>query len=115
MPDASILSELMTVIEARKTHPPAEPSYVVSLLQAGIPKIRRKIVEEAAEVFEAAAELGDAGQEHLVKEAADLVFHLLVALAARDSSWSDVEAELSRRFGIGGIAEKEARSRTSQA
>ncbi len=83
---------------------------MVSLLQAGTAKIGGKILEEAGEVVEAADEPGDAGREHLVKEVADLVFHTLVLLGSHDIPWSDIEAELSRRFGISGIAEKAARS-----
>jgi phosphoribosyl-ATP pyrophosphohydrolase len=100
---------LMAVIRARKTNPPAEPSYVVSLLRGGVEKIGAKIVEEAAEVVEAGGESGDAGREHLIKEAADLVFHTLVLLGHRDIAWREVEAELARRFGVSGIAEKQSR------
>jgi phosphoribosyl-ATP pyrophosphohydrolase len=109
MAEPSILASLMAVIAARKADPPAERSYVVSLLNGGLAKIGGKIAEEAAEVVEAAAEPGEAGRDHLVKEVADLVFHTLVLLASRDADWSDVEAELARRFGISGIVEKESR------
>jgi phosphoribosyl-ATP pyrophosphohydrolase len=108
-PEASILPALMAVIADRKANPPAERSYVVSLLRGGTSKIGGKIVEEAAEVVEAGDEPGEAGQEHLVKEVADLVFHSMVLLAHREASWADVEAELGRRFGISGITEKESR------
>ena len=86
---------------------------MVSLLAGGSAKIRAKLVEEAAEVFEAAAEPGEPGEEHLVKEVADLVFHALVLLKSRDLAWTDVEAELVRRFGVSGIVEKESRSKRS--
>jgi phosphoribosyl-ATP pyrophosphohydrolase len=109
MAEPSILASLMTVVADRKANPPAERSYVVSLLNGGLTTIAGKIEEESAEVVAAAAEPGDAGRDHLVKEVADLVFHALVLLAARDADWSDVEAELARRFGISGIVEKEAR------
>jgi phosphoribosyl-ATP pyrophosphohydrolase len=105
----SILESLETVIADRKANPPAERSYVVSLLQGGVSKIRAKVVEEAAEVFEAADEPGEAGREHLIKEVADLVFHTLVLLGHREVAWSDVEAELARRFGVSGVVEKESR------
>jgi phosphoribosyl-ATP pyrophosphohydrolase len=110
MPEPSILTTLMAVINDRKNNPPAEPSYVVSLLRGGVTKIGAKIVEEAAEVVEAGGEPGDAGREHLVKEVADLLFHTAVLLAHRDLAWSDVEAELARRFGISGIVEKQSRT-----
>lgn len=111
MPETSpsILTALMNVIAERKARPPSERSYVVSLLQGGTARIGAKILEEAGEVVEAADQPGDAGREHLVKEVADLVFHTLVLLGSRDISWTDVEAELARRFGISGIVEKESR------
>lgn len=111
MEPPTTLAALMAVIAERKARPPEGRSYVVSLLQGGVPAIGLKVIEEAAEVVEAAGEPGDAGREHLVKEVADLVFHALVMLAHRDADWSDVEAELARRFGISGIAEKESRGR----
>jgi len=109
MPESSILTSLMAVIAARKSSPPTERSYVASLFQGGVPKIGGKVMEEAAEVVEAAGEPGDAGREHLVKEVADLLFHSMVMLGYRDVPWSDVEAELARRFGVSGITEKESR------
>ena len=68
-----------------------------------------KIMEEAAEVVEAAGEPGAEGREHLVKEAADLIFHLLVMLGHARIDFSEVEAELGKRFGVGGHEEKAAR------
>jgi phosphoribosyl-ATP pyrophosphohydrolase len=110
MPESSVLSDLMSVIAERKANPPAERSYVATLLQGGDPKILGKIAEEAAEVVAAAAEPGDDGRAHLVREAADLVFHALVLLGRHDVPWPAVEAELARRFGVSGIAEKESRT-----
>ena len=112
MPEASILPDLMAVIADRKANPPAERSYVVSLLNGGTSKINAKITEEAGEVVEAADEPGQDGRDHLVKEVADLVFHALVLLGLKDIPWSEVEAELARRFGVSGIVEKESRGRT---
>jgi phosphoribosyl-ATP pyrophosphohydrolase len=109
MSEPSIMQSLMKVVEERKAHPPGERSYVVDLMRGGVAKIGGKIVEEAAEVVEAGDEPGDSGRDHLVKEVADLVFHAMVMLAHRDARWSDVEAELARRFGISGIVEKESR------
>ena len=94
----------------RKVNPP-ERSYVATLLKAGLPKIGAKITEEAAEVVSAAAEPGPDGRTHLIHEVADLLFHTLVLLGHQDLPWSDVEAELARRFGISGIDEKESRRR----
>jgi phosphoribosyl-ATP pyrophosphohydrolase len=110
MPDRSIMTALMDVIGQRKANPPAERSYVVDLMRGGVAKIGAKIVEEAAEVVEAGNEDGEAGRMHLVKEVADLMFHTAVLLGYRDVGWSNVEAELARRFGISGVAEKESRT-----
>jgi phosphoribosyl-ATP pyrophosphohydrolase len=108
MQQSSIMTALMDVIAARKADPPPR-SYVSDLLRGGVATIGAKIVEEAAETIEAADEPGPSGCEHLVKEAADLVFHTAVLLGYRDIPWSAVEAELARRFGISGITEKESR------
>lgn len=105
----NILQQLMEVIEDRKANPP-QRSYTTSLFAGGVEKIGAKITEEAAEVVEAAGEEGLAGQEHLVKEAADLLYHLLVMLAQRDAKLRQVEEELAGRFGISGLDEKQSRS-----
>ena len=78
-------------------------------MKGGAAAIGAKIIEEAAEVVEASDEPGDSGREHLVKEVADLVFHASVLLGYRDLDWSDVEAELKRRFGTSGLVEKASR------
>jgi phosphoribosyl-ATP pyrophosphohydrolase len=109
MPESSIMNALMDVIIDRKNNPPAEPSYVVGLLRGGNVAIGAKIVEEAAEVVEAADEPGAASRVHLIKETADLVFHTAVMLGFHGIMWSEVEAELAKRFGISGIAEKQSR------
>lgn len=108
---ASIIPALMGVIAERRDCPPeGRRSYVAALLQGGVPAIGAKITEEAAEVVSAAAESGTEGRVHLVHEAADLVFHTLVLLGHHRIAWSEVEAELARRFGIGGFDEKAARA-----
>jgi len=112
MVDSSILSQLAGVLAERKANPPAKPSYVAGLLRGGTTRIGAKVIEEAAEVVEAGDEAGDSGRDHLVKEAADLVFHTMVLLTHRDVAWSAVEAELARRFGIGGIEEKQSRTQS---
>jgi phosphoribosyl-ATP pyrophosphohydrolase len=104
----------MAVIEDRKANP-SEKSYTNRLLAGGVIKIGEKISEEAAEVVEAASEPGAEGQQHLVREAADLVYHLLVMLAHRDTTLAQVEAELARRFGISGLDEKAARTQNKPA
>ena len=110
MPQDTILVRLQAVIaERRDTNADGKKSYVASLLEKGAPKIGAKIIEEAAEVVEAATEPGDDGREHLVKEVADLWFHTMVLLGHARIDLSEIEAELGRRFGIGGHDEKAAR------
>ena len=108
MTNTSTLTQLMGVIENRKANM-SEKSYTASLLSGGVKKIGAKITEEADEVVEAAGEPGDEGKQHLVREAADLVYHLLVMLSHRDVGLSDVESELARRFDISGLEEKAKR------
>jgi phosphoribosyl-ATP pyrophosphohydrolase/phosphoribosyl-AMP cyclohydrolase len=94
-PAGGVLAHLEAVIQDRKLNP--QPgSYTCELLDAGLPRILRKVGEEAVEIIIAAQSEGD---ERLVSELADLTYHTLVLLAARDLAWSDVEAELARRFG----------------
>jgi phosphoribosyl-ATP pyrophosphohydrolase len=110
MPERPILDALMDVIAERRKGAQQGRSYVVSLLHGGVAKIGAKIQEEAAEVVEAAGEPGPQGRAHLIHEAADLVFHTLVMLGYHDIPWTDVEAELRKRFGTSGITEKESRT-----
>ena len=84
----------MRTIQNRRDHP-CEGSYTCDLFVAGETQILKKVGEEAAEVVVAAALEGD---ERLVAETADLVYHLLVMLAGGDLSWADVEDELGRRL-----------------
>jgi phosphoribosyl-ATP pyrophosphohydrolase len=106
--EPSIFQQLMDVIADRKAHPP-QRSYTTSLFAGGVDKIGVKLAEEAAEVVEAAGEAGEAGREHLIREAADLVYHLFVMLGYREVSLGEVEAELARRFGVSGLDEKASR------
>jgi phosphoribosyl-ATP pyrophosphohydrolase len=111
MADASsIFARLMAVIEQRRDNPP-EKSYTNTLLAGGVEKIGAKIVEEAAEVVEAASQPGKAGREHFIRETGDLVYHLLVLMQHKKCSLADLEAELARRFGVSGIEEKAARKK----
>ena len=104
-PSLRAIDALEQTILARKAAP-QERSYTAQLLAGGIEKIGGKIIEEAAELVEAAGEPGDAGREHTICEAGDLVYHLLVLLAACDVRLDEVEAELARRFGVSGLEEK---------
>lgn len=106
-----VLARLMAVIEDRKANPPAK-SYTTSLFAGGISMIGDKIVEEAAEVLEAAREPGEEGRAHLIREAGDLIYHLFVMLGHCNVKLTEVEAELARRFGISGLDEKAARGKT---
>jgi phosphoribosyl-ATP pyrophosphohydrolase len=105
-----VLHQLMSVIQDRKNNPPPR-SYTSALFQGGVSAIGAKVLEEAQEVVEAAGEPSEEGQQHLVNEAADLIYHLLVLLAVRDRSLNDVEQVLAARFGISGIDEKESRAK----
>lgn len=71
--------------------------------------IGAKVLEEAAEFVEAAGEPDEAGRQHTIYEAGDLIYHSLVLLAARGIRLAEVEAELARRFGVSGLEEKAAR------
>lgn len=102
-----VLAELAAVIESRKGGDPAG-SYTAALLDQGLDAILKKVGEEATEVVIAAK--GGVPAE-VVHEAADLWFHLLVLLASLDLGPQDVLAELERRFGRSGHAEKAARAR----
>ncbi|MFA8018878.1 phosphoribosyl-ATP diphosphatase [Bremerella cremea] len=104
----NVLSALMAVIEDRRANPP-EKSYTTKLFNGGVPKIGEKIMEEAAEVVEAAGEEGDEGRQHLIYEAGDLIYHLFVMLGHKGIALEEVEAELGRRFGVSGIDEKASR------
>ncbi len=89
------LAQLWDVIQQRQQQRPAG-SYTVQLLEAGENEILKKIGEEAVEVIIAAK--GE-GNDRVVYELADVIYHAMVLLAARGLAWSDVEAELARRFG----------------
>jgi phosphoribosyl-ATP pyrophosphohydrolase len=110
----SILNRLMAVIEERRADLSAR-SYTTSLLKGGVDKIGAKILEEANEVVEAARETTDDHREHVIHEAADLIYHLFVLLGYSDVSLQDVEAELARRFGVSGLDEKASRGTANDA
>lgn len=104
---ADPLSTLETVIAGRRDADPGS-SYVASLTAKGRGKIAQKVGEEAVETVIAAL-AGD--RAALTDEAADLLFHLLVLLGDAGVPIADVYAELQRREGTSGLAEKAARSR----
>lgn len=99
------LERLAATIEARKDADP-ETSWTAKLLAKGPEKAAEKFGEEAVEAIIEAVK-GD--RARLTEEAADVLFHLLVMLAARDVALADVLAALERREGKSGIAEKAGR------
>lgn len=100
-----VLIDIQNVIDGRKGQNP-DTSYVAQLLHKGEDKILKKVIEEAGEVLMASK---DGGGEHLVYEVADLWFHTQVLLAHHGLRAEDVLAELARRQGLSGLAEKAAR------
>ena len=101
----SVLEELAAVIEARKIAD-AESSWTAKLLAKGPEKCAEKFGEEAVEAIIEAVK-GD--RARLTAEAADVLYHLLVMLAARDVTLAEVLEELARRQGVSGLTEKNAR------
>ena len=103
-----LLARLADIIESRKPAHGGDPdkSYIARLFSKGTDAILKKIGEEATETVIAAL---SGSREELVGEAADLLFHLLILLAAKEVSLADVLAELERREGVSGIVEKAAR------
>jgi phosphoribosyl-ATP pyrophosphohydrolase len=99
------LDRLAATIAARKGADPAS-SWTAKLLAAGPEACAKKFGEEAVEAVIEAVK-GD--RERLTAEAADVLYHLLVMLAARDVTLDVVLEELDRRAGTSGIAEKAAR------
>jgi phosphoribosyl-ATP pyrophosphohydrolase len=105
MDGSDTLARLEATIAARRGADPAS-SYVAKLAQRGLGKIAQKLGEEATETVIAAL---TGSREELVGEAADLLFHLLVLLGDKDVPLAEVLAELERREGTSGIAEKSSR------
>jgi len=99
------LTRLAATIEARKGADP-DSSWTAKLLNKGPEKCAEKFGEEAVEAIIEAVK-GDRAK--LTAEAADVLYHLLVMLAARDVTLEEVMAELERREGVSGIAEKAGR------
>ncbi|HMA52646.1 MAG TPA: phosphoribosyl-ATP diphosphatase [Magnetospirillaceae bacterium] len=99
------LDRLFARIEASRDGDPAK-SYTAKLFSRGRAKIAQKLGEEAVE---AVIELLREDKPALIAESADLVYHLLVAWSAAGIRPEEVWAELARREGIGGLAEKASR------
>lgn len=101
----SALDRLAATVVSRKGADP-DSSWTAKLFAKGPEKCAEKFGEEAVEAIIEAVK-GD--KARLTSEAADVIYHLLVMLAARDVTLADVEAELARREGVSGIAEKASR------
>ena len=105
-PIGAALSRLEATVRERLDSGTADTSYVASLAAKGPAKIAQKLGEEAVETVIAAL---TEDRTALAGEATDLVFHLTVLLAERGLGWDAIAAELDRRDGVSGHAEKAAR------
>lgn len=99
------LEDLNARLKLRAQQAP-EHSYTAKLVGKGVNKCAQKLGEEAVETVIAAV---SADREELVKESADLVYHLLVTLIASEVELETVMGELERRTSQSGLAEKAAR------
>jgi len=102
-----ILDALFAIIESRKGGDP-ESSYTARLFAGGTPLIARKLGEEAVETAVAAL---TEDKVSVAKESADVLYHLLALWAQLGLDPADVWAELERRTGQSGIAEKNSRAK----
>ena len=101
-----VIDTLYHTIQERKNADP-ETSWTAKLLAKGENTILKKVVEEAGEYCFAHK---DDDEAEMVYEAADLTYHMLVALASKNISPDRIKQELARRFGMSGIAEKNSRA-----
>jgi phosphoribosyl-ATP pyrophosphohydrolase/phosphoribosyl-AMP cyclohydrolase len=99
-------ARLEVLLEARKAAV-AKASYTKSLYDAGAAKIGEKLVEEAGELAHA---IGGESDDRVASEAADVLFHVMVALRSRGVAFEDVLRELHRRTGTSGHDEKRSRT-----
>ena len=90
---SNVIQSLFTTIQARKLHPPPG-SYTAKLFADGENEILKKMGEEVVEVIVAAKGQGD---DRVIYEMSDLIYHSLVLLAERGLEWSQIEDELARR------------------
>ena len=102
-----VIDTLYHTIQERKNADP-ETSWTAKLLSKGDNTILKKVVEEAGEYCFAHK---DNDETEMVYEAADLTYHMLVALASKNISPDRIKQELSRRFNMSGIAEKNSRTK----
>jgi len=102
-----VIDQLYHTIMEKKNDDPSK-SYTASLISKGENSYLKKIVEEAGEFCFA---IKDNNKEEIVYEAADMVYHTMVAMADKGISPELVKKELARRFGMGGLDEKAARTK----
>lgn len=100
-----VIDTLYHTIQEKKNTDPTK-SYTAKLLQGEENSMLKKIVEEAGELTFA---IKDNDEKEIIFEAADITYHVLVALASKNISPDRVKQELTRRFGMSGIDEKNAR------
>jgi len=100
-----VIDTLYHTIQERKNADPST-SWTAKLFAKGDNTILKKVVEEAGEFSFA---YKDNDETEMVYEAADLTYHMLVALAAKNISPDRIKQELARRFDMSGIAEKNSR------
>jgi phosphoribosyl-ATP pyrophosphohydrolase len=100
------IEELAEIVKSRKGADP-DTSYTAKLFDRGVAQCAKKFGEEAVETVIAAMQ-GD--KQAVRSEAADVLYHLAVLLAAVDVDLEDVYAELGRREGTSGIVEKAGRT-----
>lgn len=96
----------LEALVAERAYAGADTSYTARLLEGGMPLIARKLGEEAVELVVAAM---GSDRHATLGEVADLLYHLAVLLRATDVTVADVAAELARREGQSGLAEKASR------
>jgi len=101
----SVVDELYHILQKRKFADP-KTSYTALLFNKGENSILKKIIEESGEFTFA---IKDDDKKEIVYEAADMLYHTLVALAYKDISPDLVKQEIKRRFGLSGIEEKNNR------
>ncbi len=100
-----VIDTLYHTIQERKLADP-KSSWTAKLIHKGDNTILKKVVEEAGEFSFA---YKDNDEEEMIYEAADLTYHMLVALAVKNISPDRIKQELARRFDMSGIAEKNSR------
>ncbi|PLY07364.1 MAG: bifunctional phosphoribosyl-AMP cyclohydrolase/phosphoribosyl-ATP pyrophosphatase [Arcobacter sp.] len=101
-----VIDTLYHIIESRKNDDP-KTSYTAKLLKGKQNSMLKKVVEEAGEFSFA---VKDNDEEEIIYEAADLMYHCLVAMSSKNINPDRVKQELARRFGISGIDEKNSRT-----